>query len=70
MSKNLSTTTEGLRDYGRQVLAVALLAVGCLFLTPAAAKADIVVFKTGRTMSVQGYKVDGDSASGKAAPVL
>ena len=40
-----------------------LLVIGYLLFGGASeASADIVVFKTGRTMSVQGYKVDGDSA--------
>lgn len=38
--------------------------VGCFLITMVAseARADIVVFKTGRTMSVQSYRVDGDRA--------
>lgn len=54
MSQNQLRTT--------QVLTIALLAIGCFLFAPATAGADIVVFKTGRTMSVQGYKVDGDLA--------
>ena len=34
-----------------------------VFAVPSAASADIVVFKTGRTMSVQAYRVDGDLAT-------
>jgi soluble lytic murein transglycosylase-like protein len=38
------------------------LAIGCFLFAPATAGADIVVFKTGRSMSVQKYQVDGDLA--------
>ena len=42
---------------------LSLLVIGYFVLAGASeASSDIVVFKTGRTMSVQGYKVDGDSA--------
>jgi len=42
---------------------LSLLVIGnLLFGGVSEARADIVVFKTGRTMSVQGYRVDGDRA--------
>ena len=40
----------------------ASLVVGCSLLFAVPAHADILVFKTGRTMSVQSYRVEGDTA--------
>ncbi len=61
MANNDLTTTNNQRIPRAGILS--LLVIGySLFAGVSEARADIVVFKTGRTMSVQGYKVDGDSA--------
>ena len=43
--------------------ALASLVVLCCLVLPAAAQADIVVFKNGRTMPARSYKVDGGTAT-------
>ena len=61
MSNNEFTITNNPKIPRAGILS--LLVIGSLLLGGVSeARADIVVFKTGRTMSVQGYKVDGDSA--------
>ena len=46
----------------RPALVLFVFLISC-FLFPAAGRAEIVVFKNGRTMSVKAYRVDGDMAT-------
>ena len=53
-----------IRNNERRVPRSLFVILSSLFLfAPSIARADIVVFKTGRTMSVQAYRVDGDRAT-------
>lgn len=47
----------------RKVFSLFVIVNLLLVVAPGIARADIVVFKTGRTMSVQAYRVDGDRAT-------
>jgi hypothetical protein len=62
MTNNKQRITNNKRNGRLGVVGLLFVVCYLLFLLPGEARADIVVFKNGRTMSVKSFRIEADAA--------